>query len=187
MTEDSPDPAAKPKRDRRQYKRRWDAENRDKNRGYRQKYLESNPDRVREQMRQWRAANPDKVRQYARNYRAANGERRRVERLQDVHGPDFAVRWAAMWDAQQGCCYLCERPMHPAKAVMEHWHGCTAHEPKRSCRRCQRGLAHPRCNQAIGFADDDPAILRIMADNLERANAGVAARQAVKPQHTTLF
>jgi hypothetical protein len=40
---------------------------------------------------------------------------------------------------------------------------------------------------AIGLAGDDPAILRVIADNLERANADIAARQAVIPQHITLF
>jgi hypothetical protein len=172
---------------RREYKRQWNAENRDKNRGYRRKYRESNRDKLRELEQQWRAANPDRARQSARKYRAINGEKLRVERLQYAHGPDFDVTWAAMWEAQQGRCYLCERPMDPAEAVMEHWHGCAAHEPKRSCRRCQRGLAHPKCNQAIGFAGDDPAILRTIADNLERANADIAARQAVIPQHITLF
>ena len=84
-------------------------------------------------------------------------------------------------------CYLCERPMDLSEAFMEHWHGCASHEPRKSCRYCQRGLAHNNCNIVVGHAGDDPDLLRIIAGNLERANAEIAARQAVMPQSITLF
>jgi hypothetical protein len=211
MAEANPDPAER-KRRRQEYVRQWHAENRDRVREHKRKYLEANRDKIREQQQQYRDANRDRINEghrqrydpeYFRRYREANlgkiseqqqeyYQANRQERLKAVRaynrGPDFDVTWAAMWDAQQGRCYLCERPMTPAEAFMDHWHGCTGHGgPKRSCRYCRRGLAHPKCNSLIGFIGDDPAILRIIADNLERANADIKARQAVMPQHITLF
>jgi hypothetical protein len=164
---------AEPNPDAKARKREYYLRNRDRALEYQRQYELRNRERKREYKRQWNAKNRDKNRGYNQKYRGL--------------GLDFDVTWAAMWDAQQGRCYLCERPMDPAEAVTEHWHGCAAHESTGSCRRCQRGLAHSNCNRAIGFAGDDPAILRIIADNLERANADIKARQAVMPQHIPLF
>jgi hypothetical protein len=232
---------------RREYKRKWATENRDRIREQRRRYRAANRDKIAAEKRQWAVSNRDKISEQGRRYREANSEKLREQRhqyyqanrseisaqqreyyqanrqekleavkayaeanpdkiresrrryyalrggkvrldaLKRAHGPDFVVTWAAMWDAQQGSCYLCECPMDPAGAFMEHWHGCPGHGPKKSCRYCQRGLAHHNCNIVVGQAGDDPAILRIIADNLERANADIAARQAVMPQHITLF
>jgi hypothetical protein len=128
------------------------------------------------------------IQEYKRKYYQASGAKVRQNVLEDRHGRGIAADWAAMWEAQQGRCYLCERDMDPDDAHVEHWHGCgAAHDPKKSCRLCRRGLAHQNCNIIVGQAADDPSLLRIIADNLERANADIAARQAVIPQHITLF
>lgn len=82
----------------------------------------------------------------------------------------------ALWTEQDGLCYLCEEPMPVENSriiVIEHDHRCCP--PLRSCWRCRRGLAHMRCNTAIGLADDDPALLRRIAANLERAQRRIAA------------
>jgi len=150
-------------------------------------YYQANRQEKLEAVKAYAEANPDKIRESRRRYYAARGGKVRLDALMRAHGPDFPVTWAAMWDAQQGRCYLCKRPMVPAEAFMEHWHGCPGHGPKKSCRYCQRGLAHEPCNLIIGWAADDPSLLRIVADNLERANADIAARQAVMPQHIPLF
>jgi Recombination endonuclease VII len=150
-------------------------------------YYQANRQEKLEAVKAYAEANPDKIREGRRRYYALRGGKVRLDALKRAHGADFVATWAAMWDAQQGQCYLCERPMDPAEAFMEHWHGCPGHGPKKSCRYCQRGLAHHNCNIVVGQAGDDPAILRIIADNLERANADIAARQAVMPQHITLF
>jgi hypothetical protein len=83
-----------------------------------------------------------------------------------------------MWQAQNGCCYLCGEELDPkTEAVhLDHDHSCCP--PIRSCRTCRRGLTHRRCNVAIGLAGDDPARLRRMADALEAAQLAFRQRQA---------
>lgn len=185
MTE--PNPAAKPKRDRRQYNREW---------------LEANRERARARNRKRYAADGRRQREYAREYYAENREKiaaqRKLRRKPDdprasrrqhlklAHGLDEAA-WQAIWDVQGGCCYLCGDALDSVTTHVEHYHGCAAHSPKRSCSFCRRGLACQACNLIIGRTGDEPALPRIIADNLERANADVAARQAVMPQHITLF
>ena len=44
-------------------------------------------------------------------------------------------------------------------------------------RYCRRGLVHNLCNVAVGFASDDPARLRFMADALEAAQLAVGQRK----------
>jgi hypothetical protein len=148
--------------------------------------VQANPEKLREGQRRYRETNGEAIREKSRQYYLATRGQQREYRLNWAHGMD-AASWAAKWDEQQGCCYLCGRDMNPAEAVVEHWHGCVGHEPQKSCQYCQRGLAHQNCNFAVAYAADDPSLLRIIADNLERANADVAARQAMMPQHITLF
>ena len=151
------------------------------------KYYQANRDDVLVRVKSYADANRPRIQEYSRRYYQANGAKVRQNVLEGNHGPHIAADWAAMWEAQQGRCYLCERDMDPDDAHVEHWHGCAAHGPKKSCRACRRGLAHQPCNLVVGHAADDPSLLRIIADNLERANADIAARQAVMPQHTPLF
>jgi len=150
-------------------------------------YYQANRDDVLARVKSYANANRPQIQEYKRRYYQTSGAKVRQKVLEGSHGRDIAADWAAMWEAQQGCCYLCERGMDPDDAHVEHWHGCAAHGPKKSCRYCRRGLAHQNCNIAVGQAGDDPAVLRLIADNLERANAVIAARQAVIPQHIPLF
>jgi Recombination endonuclease VII len=135
--------------------------------------------RERERVRRWREANPDRDRQY----RAANRDREleRVWRSRGIRPKD----WAAMWDAQDGKCYLCREDLIPGKTHVDHDHSCC---PKnQSCAACRRGLAHGNCNAAIGLAGDDPDRLRRMADNLEHARNLATERIAAKPQQLPLL
>ncbi len=123
----------------------------------------------------WRKQNPGEAREREAQSRARRRstirERQRVWRA----GPWIVEDQAAMWQAQGGCCYLCGGKLDPkVEAVhLDHDHSCCA--PIRSCRICRRGLAHQRCNVAIGLAEDSPDRLRRMADALEAAQ--VAFRQ----------
>lgn len=86
--------------------------------------------------------------------------------------------WDALWQEQQGRCYLCGDALdstanEPGKTggnrrvVVDHDHSCC--RPGRSCERCRRGLACGKCNLAIGLLNHDPARLRRVADALEKA------------------
>lgn len=66
---------------------------------------------------------------------------------------------------QDGCA-ICGRPTPGAKGwVIDHDHSCCS--SNRSCESCRRGVLCQWCNAALGYAFDDPAILRRAADFLE--------------------
>jgi Recombination endonuclease VII len=94
------------------------------------------------------------------------------------HGPDIDAWFAAQWKLQAGCCYLCGGNFGDLRPHVDHDHSCcTAH---RSCRVCRRGLACDRCNKLIGHIDDDPDLLRLIADNLARVLGPTRERIAAK-------
>jgi len=150
------------------------------------------PEKRREHDRDHRAANREKVREQSHAYYVANqgliiekerGRRagrslrdKRVSHLRLRHGmrPED---WAALWEAQQGLCYLCGEELElAAKIAIDHDHGCCP--PQTSFAACRRGLAHEACNLGIGKAGDDPDRLRRWADALEAAQQAYRARKA---------
>lgn len=142
-------------------------------------------DRERDNARQRRyyAANREKFREYGRSYRAGGAEA--AAQLRYRHGPDIAEAFAAMWSEQDGRCYLCGRPLVRDKTHIDHDHTCCP--DRKSCAYCRRGLACGPCNSLIGYAGDDPALLRMIADNLERVIGPTRERIAAKPGPVTLF
>jgi len=147
--------------------------NRDKVLAYQREYNAVNHDKKHAKATEYYWANREKEINRGRKYNAIPGHRRAVQ-MRYHHGME-ADEWAALLDAQDGCCYLCGCLLDPdGRVCIDHDHGCC---PKnRSCRICRRGLTCSPCNVAIGMADDDPALLRLIADNLEAALAAVRAR-----------
>ncbi len=158
------------------------------------------PEQRREYQRTWRARNPEKVKQYDSNFReqrrarkARNRDkvneqsraRRALDPGRNQHGRWIKEDRTAMWDAQDGRCYLCGDDLIPGKEDIDHDHACCPQG--RSCRTCRRGLAHHRCNVIIGWAQDDPARLRYMADALEAAQLAFKQRQAGSASNGLLF
>jgi len=89
-------------------------------------------------------------------------ETERVQRHR--HGMSAAEKDALA--TEQGGCAVCQRTEPGAKGwVVDHDHSCCLGE--RSCGRCRRGILCPWCNTALGYAMDNPAILRALADYLE--------------------
>lgn len=164
--------------------RAYKAANREKVRARERERRAANREKERAQARQRYAANRD--REIARNraYNAAYPERRAATQLKHAHGirPEELI---SLREKQDGCCYLCRRELGTGRHVhLDHDHAHCAGE--RSCRVCQRGLACDRCNKLIGLADDDPARLRLIADNLEEAIAVVRAHMAEAPMQLEL-
>jgi hypothetical protein len=210
MDERNPDAAARKKERQREYSRQWYLKNREKSlerarqrradpekraaqREYQRKWAQENREKVRESRRRWRQANPDKVRAEQARYRSYHRDRYyenrnkwRDQGRKRRHGVDPAA-FLAMWEAQQRCCYLCGRELDPDDAHIDHWHDCPAHDERSSCSRCHRGLVHGACNAVIGFAGDDPDLLRIIADSLEAANAEVQAQQFAAAEQLKLL
>jgi Recombination endonuclease VII len=88
---------------------------------------------------------------------------------------------------QDGRCYLCgdELPPGSRNAVnVDHDHDHCP--PRKSCAVCRRGLTCNRCNSAIGLFDDDPALIRRVADNPEAAQVAARARITETPAQMPL-
>ena len=72
---------------------------------------------------------------------------------------------AQIADAQGGCG-ICGRPEPGRKGwVVDHDRTCCATDA--SCSKCRRGILCQWCNSALGYAADNPLILRRMADYIE--------------------
>jgi hypothetical protein len=124
---------------------------------------------------------------YQREYHLRNREKKLASATFNRHGLQPGD-WAAMWESQDGLCYLCGDPMirgGTTGAHVDHDHSCCGE--RNSCRICRRGLACMDCNLAIGHARNDPARLRRMADALEAAQALVDQRKAEAGELQALF
>jgi hypothetical protein len=133
--------------------------------------------------RRYREKNRGKLNALQRARYAANRTSMLHKVAVERHGPDVASVTAALWEQQGGKCYLCGIYLVPdagSSVVLDHDHRCCPKQ--KSCQYCRRGLACDYCNTLVGLADDDAALLRQIADNLEAAIADVTARLASKPR-----
>lgn len=81
----------------------------------------------------------------------------------------------AMLVRQGGKCLICLRPIDRLTAVIEHDHALARQHPHAEasgCPRCVRGLVDAPCNAVLGFARDDPTVLRRAAAYLEASRRG---------------
>ena len=147
------------------------------------RYYAANTEKKREQARRWSAANPEKKLESSRRSRAANPAAVRNSFLRSKHGL-YPEGWAALWDAQSGRCYLCGDPLPDDRRRVHVDHDHRHCPPRYSCARCRRGLACGICNYVVGLAGDDPARLRRIARNLERAQRRI---RALLPDQPALF
>lgn len=165
------------------YQREYYAKNRA---DWRKRYEENREEKLAA-ARLRRRQNLEKYRQQDRESRIKNRdkilERGRIARLRKNHGlwPEDLV---AIWEEQGGLCYLCGEEITD-RAAIDHDHSCCPED--HSCRICRRGLAHANCNTAIGFAGDDPEMLRTMADALEAAKLAFEGRRAAAEVSVPLF
>jgi hypothetical protein len=152
----------------------------------------------RMRQREWYARNRERILAQARARRAADRERvleqeaERRERnhykiaayhrewyARAKHGGNVKDVRAAMWRAQNGRCYLCEKPLGPDRVgIIEHDHRCCP--PNKSCAVCRRGLACEKCNWLIALADDNPETLELIAINLRMARASVTSELSAR-------
>jgi Recombination endonuclease VII len=176
-------------------KARYDADP-EKARAAARAWYQANRERAGEKAKQWQSANPGKVDAALRRHRQTPKFRETRKRYQRgpvhrknqrvwVHGPDVEAHFAAMWDAQDGCCYLCRAELTRDLARIDHDHTCCPRG--RSCSACRRGLACDRCNTLIGQVGDDPALLRLIAGNLERVLVPTRERITAKAAAEALF
>ena len=127
----------------------------------------ANPKKHNARSKAWRDANPEKHRATVRAWQKNHPEQDLQNRRRFVYKIDFK----AMWDAQNGLCACCGKPMeesgkNPLSVVVDHDRSCCPGQ--KSCGKCVRGLIHWRCNMVLGYAKDDPQILRYAAEYVER-------------------
>ncbi|MHB9861971.1 endonuclease VII domain-containing protein [Streptomyces sp. YIM S03343] len=68
--------------------------------------------------------------------------------------------YAALLESQGGGCAICGTEPTPTVGMhVDHDHGCCPSR-KQSCGKCVRGLLCSSCNLMLGYAKDDPDVLR---------------------------
>jgi hypothetical protein len=166
-------------------RREYYLEHRDEIREKQRLYYLANREAIQQKQAAYREAHRTKNVQYQRQYYPGNKARWRELDFKKRHGMS-PEEWAAMWQAQDGRCYLCDDELDPDSrhTHVDHSHECCPQ--RKSCRACRRGLACSSCNAAIGYAFDDPERLRRMADALERAQASASERIGRSGEQLTL-
>lgn len=175
---------------RRAYDREWQRNRRaadpEAAKAYVRDYRTRNRDAVNQRKRDDREKNLEAAREWGRRRYARNRDQILSQNKARAHGPHIFEDLAAMWDAQEGLCYLCGCDLTAVKrVVIDHDHGCCP--PDHSCRACRRGLACDGCNIGIGMVGDDPERLRRMADALEAAQKAARERIAALPVQMELL
>jgi hypothetical protein len=140
-----------------------------------------------------RKRSPEYNREINRRFREKHRERLNAQQRQNStrnqlkykHGISLEDR-AAMWNAQQGNCYLCEEPLRDGtrQVHIDHDHTCCPQDY--SCEACRRGLACHRCNLLLGFVKDDLALLRRIVGNAEGPHKAARERISGKPEQNKL-
>jgi hypothetical protein len=103
--------------------------------------------------------------EHERHYRTAKEQRRRFRR----HGIT-EERYLELLTAQGGGCAICG-VMTPAGGRAATWHIDHDHAccpGPWSCGQCVRGILCGRCNNLIGYADEQPAVLTAAAAYVAR-------------------
>jgi hypothetical protein len=118
--------------DRREYLRKWKAENRERCFGYQRKYRERNPEKVREAGRKYAAAHRERVSALGRKVKYGLSE-------QD---------YSTMMAAQGGHCAICGNGNGSLCVDHDHASGTI------------RGLLCVTCNAGLGSFRDKPALLQ---------------------------
>ena len=130
-------------------------------REYQREWRKKNPRKAEA----WRRRNPEKAKAASRRYKEANRETiRNADRqyqLERVYGiaPE---EYDALLAQQKGSCAGCEATEYNSKSyhlAVDHNHDTGE----------IRGLLCLRCNRILGLSQDDPGLLRRLADYLERS------------------
>ena len=152
------------------------------------KYHANMPEEAKEKKREreqvYRDANRGQVRAWARDWYARNPRSKDETRRQHLWTRHRMTPedYQAMWDAQDGRCCYCERPLpdDQRKVHIDHDHTCTC-GPKNTCDSCRRGLACESCNKLIGQADEDWERMERIAASGRRLQAEARGRINAKP------
>ena len=110
-------------------------------------------------------------RERAERFKLANPDYNAKAQRRSKHGYDVDTWWPAMLARQAGLCYLCGNPLGVDSQNVtvidhDHTHDYAHSSAQHTCKLCRRGLAHNRCNVAVGMSRDNPDMLETIARNL---------------------
>lgn len=139
------------------------------NRERSRRWRENNLERKREKDRCWHESNREGDRETTRCWRENNPERMRENRLWHRYGLTLD-QLERMWERQHGQCRFthCRRELQWGEKggyAVDHDHDCCP--GYKSCGQCVRGLVCKYCNSAIGYLQDNPDLMREIADYVE--------------------
>lgn len=115
------------------------------------KWRDANLETARELTRVWQAENPEKKKQSEKNYGLNNPEKRYVQGRHQKLKKKYGVSWE---EYSQGCrlqnnkCSLCDK--EEESLCVDHCH----------TTNVVRGLLCGTCNLMLGYAQDDPLLLK---------------------------
>lgn len=120
-----------------------------------------------ERSRAQRLANPEAHQAYNARYREANREKIRIQSREAQRRRKYGDVYERLLIEQAGLCALCTQPPAPGRTLhVDHDHACCATEV--TCGKCVRSLLCETCNKGLGLFRDDPVLLRLAADYLDR-------------------
>lgn len=121
-------------------------------------------------IKKWRKNHPEKKREYEKRHYHSHPEWAQKRTLRHLHKMTMD-EWQARLANQNYRCAICQT-IYPggrdSQWHLDHNHACPNHSPRKSCPKCWRALLCSRCNLALGNANDDPTLLRKMADYIEK-------------------
>lgn len=140
-------------------KRRWERENHEKKREYRERTRAKHPTAHRDGARRSYERHRERICAKQRQWQADHRDMARAQKLKTAYGissEDFSI-WLT---AQDHRCRICKTDK-PGGAGQFHVDHC--HDTQKL-----RGLLCARCNTLLGYAKDNPNVLRAAAAYLER-------------------
>lgn len=150
-----------------EHARRYRESHKEEMRKARRRYRESHKEEIKAAARRYRESHKEEIKAAARHKWQADPDHREKRRVRNrlaqrrmVFRKVYGISWAdyeAMLERQGGACAICKRT--GLTLCVDHCH----------LTGEVRGLLCIRCNSAIGFCSDDPALLQAAAAYLQAA------------------
>jgi len=144
--------------DSKEYKRRWREENRDKVNAYKREWRKANRDKVKAQEDRYMAkpGNKEAKAAYTKRYRAENAELVTAQKRARRYGVTLDEAIAL---GKTTHCEICGTELTATNRAIDHCHTTGK----------IRGTICKKCNSALGFFNDDPALIQKAINYLEDA------------------
>jgi hypothetical protein len=140
----------------------WREKNKEKVAATNKTWQVNNREKVRADAKEWRAANSDLVTAYNTKWWQNNLAKALQTRMRASLKANFGITlefYFEMLEAQKGVCFVCKQTCKTGRRLaVDHCHATGR----------IRGLLCHACNCALGRTNDDPEILRGLANYLER-------------------